>query len=117
METKTKSQSGQNIPSARAHCCEAMARADRADPTTTARPSSRVPARAVASDLERGKPPLCQNFPRKSFSTKTTFVPFDCVDSGILMTSERDLNGTADRAEGLLRLRDMDTSLITFRER
>jgi hypothetical protein len=27
------------------------------------------------------------------------------------------LNGKADRAEGLLRLRDMDTSLITFRER
>jgi hypothetical protein len=27
------------------------------------------------------------------------------------------LNGKADRAEGLLRLRDTDTSLITFRER
>jgi hypothetical protein len=91
METKTKSQSGQNIPSARARCCEAMARADRADPTTTARPSTRVSARAVASGLESGKPPLHQNFPRERFSAKTTFVPFDCVDNGILMTSERDL--------------------------
>jgi hypothetical protein len=27
------------------------------------------------------------------------------------------LNGKVDRAEGLLRLRDMDTSLITFYER
>jgi hypothetical protein len=27
------------------------------------------------------------------------------------------LNGKADRAEGLLRLRDTDTSLVTFRER
>jgi hypothetical protein len=70
METKTKSQSGQNIPSARARCCEAMARADRADPTTTVRPSARVLARVVASGLERGKPPLRQIFPRKSFLPK-----------------------------------------------
>jgi hypothetical protein len=62
METKTKSRSGQNIPSARAHYCEAMARVD---PTTTARPSARVPARAVASGLERGEPPLRQTFLRK----------------------------------------------------
>jgi hypothetical protein len=27
------------------------------------------------------------------------------------------VSGTADRAEGLLRLRDTDTSLITFREK
>jgi hypothetical protein len=27
------------------------------------------------------------------------------------------LNGKADRAEGLLRLQDTDTSLITFREK
>jgi hypothetical protein len=27
------------------------------------------------------------------------------------------LSGKADRAEGLLRLRDMDTSLVTFRAR
>jgi hypothetical protein len=67
METKTKSQSGQNIPSARARCCEAMARVDRADPTITARPSARVPARAVASSLERGKPPLRQTFLGKLF--------------------------------------------------
>jgi hypothetical protein len=32
------------------------------------------------------------------------------------MTSET-LNGKADRAEELLRLRDTDTSLVTFHER
>jgi hypothetical protein len=67
METKIKSQSGQNIPSARARCCEAMARADRADPTTTARPSARVPARAVASGLERGSPLYVKTFLGKVF--------------------------------------------------
>jgi hypothetical protein len=75
METKTKSQSEQNIPSARARYCETMARADRADPTTTARPSARAPARAVTSSLERGKPPLRQIFPRKSF-TQNDFCAF-----------------------------------------
>jgi hypothetical protein len=44
-----------------------MARVDRADPTITARPSARVPARAVASSLERGKPPLRQTFLGKLF--------------------------------------------------
>jgi hypothetical protein len=91
METKTKSQSGQNIPSARARGWEALARADRTDPTATARPSARVPTRAVASGLEKGKPPLRQIFSSEKFSAKTTFGPFDCVDNGILMTSERDL--------------------------
>jgi hypothetical protein len=68
-----------------------MPRADRVDPTTTARPSARVPARAIASSLEGGKPPLRQIFSSEKFSAKTTFVPFDCVDNRILMTSERDL--------------------------
>jgi hypothetical protein len=90
-EAKTKSQRGQNIPSARARCCEAMAWADRADPTATARPSARVPPRAVASGLERGEPPSASKFSSEKFSTKTTFVPFDYVGNGILKTSERDL--------------------------
>jgi hypothetical protein len=67
METKTKSKSGQNTPSARVRCYEAMARADRADPTTTARPSARVPARAVASGLERGNPLYVKFFLGKVF--------------------------------------------------
>jgi hypothetical protein len=46
---KTKSQSRQNIPLARALCCEAIAWADQADPTATARPFERIPTRAVAS--------------------------------------------------------------------
>jgi hypothetical protein len=44
-----------------------------------------------------------------------TFVLFDYIDNGILKTTRGTLNGKVDRAEGLLRLRDMDTSLITFR--
>jgi hypothetical protein len=91
METKTKSRSRQNIPSARARCCEAMARADQADPTATARPSARVLARAVASGLEEEGTPSMSKFSSKKFSAETTFVPFDCVDNGILNTSERDL--------------------------
>jgi hypothetical protein len=43
------------------------------------------------SGARRGEPPLRQNFPRKSFFIKTTFVPFDYIDNGILKTSERDL--------------------------
>src|SRR5688572_21395565 len=40
---------------------------DRADPTTTARPSARVPARAVASGLEGGNPLCGKIFLRKVF--------------------------------------------------
>jgi hypothetical protein len=46
-----------------------------------------------------------------------TFVLFDYIDNGILKTTRGTLNGKVDRAEGLLRLRDTDTSLITFREK
>jgi hypothetical protein len=64
---------------------------DRPDPTATARPSARVPAQAVASGLEEEGTPSASKFSSEKFSTKTTFVPFDCVDNGILNTSERDL--------------------------
>jgi hypothetical protein len=53
----------------------------------------------------------------ENFSTKTTFVLFDYIDDGILKTMRGTLNGKAGRTEGLLRLRDTDTSLITFCER
>jgi hypothetical protein len=39
----------------------------------------------------KGEAPSASNLSSEKFSTKTTFVPFDCVDNGILMTSERDL--------------------------
>ena len=42
---------------------------------------------------------------------------FDYIDNGILKTTREHVSGKADRAEGLLRLRDTDTSLITFREK
>jgi hypothetical protein len=53
----------------------------------------------------------------ENFSTKTTFVLFDYIDSGILKTMREHVSDKADRAEGLLRLWDTDTSLITFREK
>jgi hypothetical protein len=44
-------------------------------------------------------------------------VLFDYIDNVILTRREEHVNGKADRAEGLLRLRDTNTSLITFREK
>jgi hypothetical protein len=40
------------------------------------------------------------NLSSEKFSTKTTFVPFDCVDSGILTTSERDLERQGRQSRG-----------------
>jgi hypothetical protein len=39
------------------------------------------------SGARRGEPPLRQNFPRKSFFTKTTFVLSDYIDNRILQAS------------------------------
>jgi hypothetical protein len=52
----------------------------------------------------------------KSFA-RTSFALFNCFDSGILKTTRVHVSGKADRAEGLLRLWDTDTSLITFRDK
>jgi hypothetical protein len=54
----------------------------------------------------------------ENFSTETIFRAF----STILITESCGrvrvhVSGEADRAEGLLRLRDTDTSLITFRDK
>jgi hypothetical protein len=69
------------------------------------------------SGARRGEPPLRQNFPRKSFLPKRLL----CLSAMSIVESQKrateTLNGKADRAEGLLRLRDMDTSLVTFQER
>jgi hypothetical protein len=45
------------------------------------------------------------------------FRAFDYIDIGILKTTRVHVRGKADQVEGLLRLRDTDTSLITFREK
>jgi hypothetical protein len=45
------------------------------------------------------------------------FHAFDYIDSRVLKMTRVHVSGKADRAEGLLRLWDMDTSLITFREK
>jgi hypothetical protein len=56
------------------------------------------------------------------FSSEKSFArafstPFDCFDSGVLKTTRVHVSGKADQAEGLLHLRDTDTSLITFRDK
>jgi hypothetical protein len=45
------------------------------------------------------------------------FRAFDYIDSRVLKTTRVHVSGKADRAEGLLHLQDMDTSLITFRKK
>jgi hypothetical protein len=67
--------------------------------------------------LEGGNPLYVQIFSSKNSSTKMTFVLFDYIDNGILKTTREHVSVKADRAEGLLRLRDTDTSLTTFREK
>jgi hypothetical protein len=47
-----------------------------------------------------------------------TFVHFSTISIiGSKKRAREHVNDKADRAEGLLRLRDTDTSLITFREK
>jgi hypothetical protein len=59
--------------------------------------------------------PLCVKiFLEKGLSARTSFVLFDYFKSGIKKTTEYTQATKADQAEGLLRLRDTDTSLITF---
>jgi hypothetical protein len=53
----------------------------------------------------------------KSFLPERLSCRFDCFDSRTLKTTRVHVSGKADRAEGLLRLRDTVTSLITFREK
>ena len=69
------------------------------------------------SGARRGNPLCVKNFLGKSLSARTSFTLFDCFDSKILKMTRVHVSGKADRAEGLLRLRDTDTSLITFREK
>jgi hypothetical protein len=63
-----------------------------------------------------GTPSSSKFSSEKSFA-RTPFALFDCFDSGVLKTTRAHVSGKADRAEGLLRLWDTDTSLITFREK
>jgi hypothetical protein len=54
----------------------------------------------------------------ESYSAKTIFRTFSTIS--ITESNGRvrvHVSGKANRAEGLLRLRDTDTSLITFREK
>jgi hypothetical protein len=53
----------------------------------------------------------------ENFSTKTTFVLFDYIDNRILKMTREHVSGKANRAEGLLRLWDTDTSLITLHKK
>jgi hypothetical protein len=64
--------------------------------------------------LEGGNPLCVKIFLGKNLFARTSFALFDCFDRGILKTMRVHVSGKADRAKGLLRLRDTDTSLITF---
>jgi hypothetical protein len=67
--------------------------------------------------LEGGNPLCVKIFLRKIFY-QNNLCAFDFrIDSGILRMTRVHVSGKADRAEELLCLRDMDTSLITFREK
>jgi hypothetical protein len=54
----------------------------------------------------------------ESFSAETIFCAFSTISITESYGRVRvHVSGKADRSEGLLRLRDTDTSLITFREK
>jgi hypothetical protein len=93
-----------------------MARADRADDDHN-QALRKGPGLSGRLGSTNGEAPSTLNLSSEKFSAKTTFVPFNCVDNGIPKTTREHVSGKADRAEGLLRLRDTDTSLITFREK
>jgi hypothetical protein len=48
----------------------------------------------------KGGTPSASKFSSKKFSGKTTFVPFDYIDNGILKTSERDLERQGRPSQG-----------------
>jgi hypothetical protein len=65
-----------------------------------------------------GGTPSASKFSSEKIFYQNDLRAFDfCIDSGILKTTGVHVSGKADRAEELLRLRDTDTSLITFREK
>jgi hypothetical protein len=67
--------------------------------------------------LEGGNP-LCVKILLGKIFYQNNLRAFDFrIDSGILRTTRVHVSGKADQAEELIRLRDTDTSLITFREK
>jgi hypothetical protein len=59
-----------------------------------------------------------QVFTLENSSAETIFRAFSTISIAESYVRVRvHVSGKADRAEGLLRLRDTDTSLITFREK
>jgi hypothetical protein len=65
----------------------------------------------------RGAPPLRQIFPRKKSFCQNIFCAFRLLRKWDPENDRVHVSSKADRAEGLLRLRDTDTSLITFRNK
>jgi hypothetical protein len=66
------------------------------------------------SGARRGNPLCVKIFLEKSLFARTSFALFDCFDSRDPENDGVHVSGKADRAEGLLRPQDTDTSLITF---
>jgi hypothetical protein len=70
------------------------------------------------SGAKRGGTPSASKFSsKKDLFCQNVFRAFRLLRKWILKTTEYTKAAKADRAEGLLRLRDTDTSLITFREK
>jgi hypothetical protein len=70
------------------------------------------------SGAKRGEPPLRQNFPRKTSSIKKASAFPGYISSRTPKKQMRaHVSGKADRAEGLLRLWDTDTLLVTYHEK
>jgi hypothetical protein len=80
------------------------------------------PSPTLPRGLEGGNPLYVKFFFGKvfyqeKFSTETTFVLLTISIARSYERVREHVSDKADRAEGLLRLRDTDTSLITFREK
>jgi hypothetical protein len=97
METKTKSQIGQNILSALLRGLD-FGRPGRPDDHSQALRKGSGPSGRLGS--RKKEAPSASNLSSEKFSAKTTFVPFDCVDSGVLMMSERDLEWQGQPSRG-----------------
>jgi hypothetical protein len=67
--------------------------------------------------LEGGNPLCVKIFLEKVFCQNDFHTVSTASIAGVLKTTRVHVSGKADRAEGLLRLWDTDTSLITFREK
>jgi hypothetical protein len=106
LQTRGKGQSRNKVtkrtkqPSARTRSCEALAWADQADPMAMARPSTRVPARAVASKYRKDEPPLGQKLSSEKFFHQNDFRAFRLYRWRSPKNDKRDLERQGRPSQG-----------------